>query len=195
MVRAILAGTKTQTRRVIKPQPKPHTYDCVNLKEAYPNKPWCWLADWLKPDGSVMSYDEWREPHGGWPDRSKQFACPYGVPGDRLWVREDVITHSSIPQVVGYVADGCQATERWEKRRNSIRMPRWASRITLEITEVRVQRLQNISDEDAQAEGGWGGGCFHRSFAGLWDSINAKRGFGWDVNPWVWVVGFKRVGM
>jgi hypothetical protein len=70
-------------------------------------------------------------------------------------------------------------------------MPRWASRISLEVTGVRVERVQDISNEDSQAEG-VDPSIHAPSFAGLWDSINAKRGYGWDVNPWVWVVEFKR---
>jgi len=91
------------------------------------------------------------------------------------------------------------------KWRPSIHMPRWASRITLEVTAVRVERVQNITPEDCQAEGvrceqhyeGIGNPCDEvrllHAFQDLWNSINAKRGFGWDANPWVWVVGFKRL--
>ena len=110
-------------------------------------------------------------------------------------------------QRVDYAADDIDRAGMrqwgWELR-PSIFMPRWASRITLEITEVRVQRVQEIGDEDAQAEGcamGYDGPySFHQGFnfrggfMALWDSINAKRGFGWDANPWVWAISFKKVG-
>jgi hypothetical protein len=160
--------------------------------------------------------------------------CPYGAPGDRLWVREawsvngigvliagDVI-HSA---EIGYRADGGEISwecppafyERENDReafgvrstawRPSIHLPRWASRLTLEIVDVRVERLQSISVADAEAEG-WGGYlnsaipgddllCYGNGprtwFRKLWDSINAARGFGWDANPWCWAITFRRV--
>ncbi len=165
IVRAILESRKTQTRRVVKPQPKlaPGFYDMV----------------------------------AGLPP------CPYGQPGDRLWVREammqdpeDGVTYAADGQLVMAPPTYCYRDET-TKSVPSIHMPRWASRITLEIVSVRAQLLQDISKQDCMAEGmndledvhaGW-----HQSYAQLWDSINAKRGFGWDKNPWVWVIEFKRV--
>lgn len=158
-VRRILEGRKTQTRRVL--------LDSTEHKGPY----------------STAYIEQWKD-SDGW-----KTICPYGRVGERLWVKEAVVTHASIPQVVGYVADGCKRTEQWEKLRNVRYMPRWASRITLEITEVRVQRVQDIITEDAISEG-----CMsYLDFCSLWDSINRKRGYGWHVNPWVWVVSFKRV--
>ncbi len=188
-VRAILAGTKTQTRRVIKP-------------------------DWwrcLEPED-----DE---------DRAKALLmCPYGVPGDRLWVRETWMpdpTDPSNQQVALYRADiraDGEADERSivrKARRDgvdipqwkpSIFMPRWASRITLEVLDVRVQRVRETNVADAWAEG-----CpyrrsfpdthrtFHAAMNALdwykegWDSINAKRGYSWKSNPWVWAITFRRL--
>lgn len=167
MVRAILAGTKTQTRRVVKVEP-------------------------------------------GKLDVGENPACPYGVPGgSRLWVREtwydDNATRDAEPiptshdDFIHYRADG-EAHDQFEELdgflrwRPSIFMPRWASRITLEVTEVRVERLQEITEADAWAEGI----AAHvvrpiHDYAALWDSLNAKRGFGWDTNPWVWVVSFRRL--
>lgn len=200
MVRAILEGRKTQTRRVMKPQPS-------------------WVADgvmyWKGTAGMIHSH-----------------RCPCGVPGDRLWVRESFqpLLREEIGATpasseydyktgqgyeVSYPAtDGVQeyydlsTDEAFCSRVTpSIYMPRWASRITLEITDVRVQRIQDISEEDCEAEGvslvptdcqGECGqtpcGITRSRFIGLWDSINAKRGYGWDKNPWVWVLTFRRVG-
>lgn len=186
MVRAILDGRKTQTRRVVKPQP------------AYP--------------------DAWETPMFNRP----QFSCPLGQPGDRMWVREawGVAESRFAPRgcTIRYRADdatfevvgesglkyaGKDMSFRW---RPSIHMPRWASRLTLEITDVRVQRLQEISEEDAQAEGvQWNdGGPFNNGlpttmivkardeFRHLWDSVD-KPGVKWEANPWVWAISFKRV--
>lgn len=208
MVRAILDGTKTQTRRVVKPQP---------------------AGAWAAP-GKTM--------------------CPYGAPGDRLWVRETwcYATDSFACCVgAGYKADGATMirssldaslipegalvfnghSEKWPENvrswRPSIHMPRWASRLTLQVTDVRVERLQDISMEGARAEGlgcvtkdgrlykygiadldglpgtdntGWPWQEWDAdprvAYRKLWDSINAKRA-PWESNPWVWVVSFEKV--
>lgn len=200
MVRALLAGTKTQTRRVVKPQP-------------------------VRNERGVLMWGVSKHREIGFqgkdihPDLHEH--CPYGAPGDKLWVREtwqafergwDV--YKGIPKsrpgncCTLYAADDVDGDLGW---RPSIHMPRWASRITLEITGVRVERLNDISDADAQAEGTpcyvCGGAldgrseadchCFHRTaklsdFCGLWESINGEGS--WTTNPWVWVVEFKRIG-
>ena len=152
MVRAILNGTKTQTRRVMRPGER--------VEKMILNK------------------------------------SPYGIPGDRLWVRE-TWTGADDPahkHAVHYRADGERAC-RW---RPSILMPRWASRITLEVTGIRIERLCDITERDALAEGCVGDGHVtvdaRAAFKLLWGSLNAKRGYGWDANPWVWVIHFKRIG-
>ena len=121
---------------------------------------------------------------------NKVACCPYGQPGGRLWVRETFEDcESALHSCVLYRADGGTPGTKWTP---SIHMPRWASRITLEITGVRVERLQDISEEDAISEGtpfpcgGWVGG-----YQKLWESIHGPGS--WDLNPWVWVVEFKRV--
>lgn len=146
--------------------------------------------------------------------------CPYGQPGDRLWVRETWAVPSSGPSSelgpddadeVAYAAssyhgDLSNPAIRW---RPSIHMPRWASRLTLKVTDVRVQRLQEISEEDAKAEGvtfdgTWWSGGNHRikgtpkclpnprdAYADLWTSINGPDS--WDANPWCWCISFKRI--
>lgn len=151
--------------------------------------------------------------------------CPYGRPGDRLWVRETWALCEKNGGHVIYRAEGdgfstCHPVhprtgERDWRWHPSIHMPRKYSRITLEITDVRVERVQEISEEDALAEGivrevresglGHGGlpgyrwgeneyaGTARHAFELLWDSINAKRGYGWDLNPWVWALSFRVV--
>ena len=213
MVRALLDGSKTQTRRVVKPQPisviaqpgegkvpawaivnqAPATGVCVNV---------CGNEDWLR--------------------------CPYGKPGDRLWVRETFLDtlgtgvehqdDSGTRHRYAFAADcapgsyGDQARKDYGlKWKPSIHMPRVACRILLEIVSVRVERLQNISEADAKAEGItphevrhfaiFGASAAERAaiyrdaavrpYRGLWQQINGVGS--WDANPWVWVIEFKRV--
>lgn len=216
MVRAILDGRKTQTRRVIKPQPPSVTENGTRFTGyQYTTLP-------VSQGYDLIAYMDNPRYIGG---------CPYGQPGDRLWVRE---AHARIPgednytAAVHYLADGRMPSV--EDRHDagllkvfpSIYMPRWASRILLEITNVRVERVQDVSEEDAKSEGvetkpygdhpfictrdysqkkrsngGFPGFCadtgnqYRSSFRSLWNSINTKRGYEWDDNPWVWVIEFK----
>ena len=232
MVRAILDGKKTQTRRVIKPQP-------TQIREAEYELD-CGKA-WLVTYANGTPEDEWIE-----------VCAPYNV-GDHLWVREtwqpdfsehgDVFIHYRADDKWGIYPMTEEIPDEWVERewtklddiyraasvpqnsggrwlpesigfkapwKPSIFMPKWATRIWLEVTGVRAERVQDISEEDAEAEGvtpilrdgggfePWGAPCppfpcYAEVFARLWDSINAKRGFGWDTNPWVWVYEFKRL--
>jgi hypothetical protein len=192
MVRAILDGRKSQTRRAVKPQPR--------------GEPEVWLINASGEFCARTAGNEWL------PVR-----CPYGVPGDLLWVREEFSgwwCYDKTPPScwnrdgrIWYWADGEPSDGDWTLPKPSIHMPRWASRITLRVTEIRVERLQEISEEDAIAEGAPRGGFdedgrfyenpvgpdrgSHRcGFAALWEHINGPSS--WDANPWVWVVGFER---
>lgn len=241
MVRALLDGRKTQTRRMVKPQP-PTEHDfrgasfaldravadgvklySQNDYDRLPKHP----TDWSLTGSVGVARD------AGFPMR---YRCPYGAPGDRLWVKESwwIATKYSY----GTTPEGCEidppplAHRRYDPvrfaadgdppncanrhygpdglaggwfaapdpyavwvRRPGIHMPRWASRLTLEITDVRVERLQQISEADAEAEGaeyGYGEGAAisqRRMFELLWESINGADS--WDANPWVWVVSFQ----
>lgn len=180
MVLALQAGTKTQTRRVAKPVKHP---------------------DFGNPyDPGALARE---------PKHVIERACPYGQPGDRLWVRE---TFAKIDgQTQPWIETDYRATythgdrlgdhlgikRRWTP---AIHMPRAASRITLEITDVRVGRLQDISEADAKAEGvsmpdgtptppDWW--SYRQEYAHLWDWINGDGS--WEENPWVWVIGFRAV--
>lgn len=212
MVRAILEGRKTVTRRIVKP-----SWPAI-VTEVFPysNNPWAWMPP------------KQHNPDAGWDEQVR--ACPYGKPGDRLWVREswwqagdwqatypedDTGAWFGSKRIV-YSADGAPPNEPnrhypsglrngaysaaepnkiW-RHRPSIHMPRWASRILLEITAVRVEPLQHITIGQICREG------LARSmyefipvttafdaFADLWNSTGGD----WDANPWVWVVEFKRV--
>lgn len=203
MIRGILDGRKTQMRPVVKRQRSDHTFVFLN--------------------GEIVHTGAAGTAFG----RQK---CPYGAVGDMLWVgetwglsadadevlRQDGITPGQLSPYdyddlpIFYRADGGNElfVSRW---RPSIHMPRWASRITLEITAVRVERVQDITEEDVVAEGletmmssesgdilcvdkwthdvdYWESPRF--AFAALWNKLNAKRGYSWNANPWVWVVEF-----
>lgn len=180
MVRAILDGRKTQTRRIVKPQPVP---------QLYPNTEDVYFVDW---HGKQWWWNCQRD-HPNFFEK----ACPYGQPGGQIWVRETwrvfggrEYEYQHERSSVIYRADSEMRGPDYgvcAEWRPSIFMPRWASRITLEITAVRVERLQDISEEDAKAEG-----FTHREhFIRLWDSINSVTTF--DTDPWVWVIEFRRV--
>lgn len=225
MVRAILDGRKTQTRRIMKVQPKP-----------------CNHANW--PDDSPDP--QWKSYPGGWccavcangttidhRHHAKGITCPYGTVGDRIWVREtfqgplfdyeqmeSYLEDSSKfenPEFCQYAADGKPAPEYYDADDNlrhgwrpSIHMPRWASRILLEITNIGIQRIHSISQNDAAREGlmrlpvtgrycinqgdQYFGGASHDArevFSWMWQSIYGEES--WNANPWVWVIEFKRI--
>lgn len=192
MVRAVLDGRKTQTRRVIKPQPDMHKRRHRWAYVMHHNRLQWGRAPWPKTDPMNFIVEQERK-------------CPYGGIGDRLWVRETWCPPCDGGSGQIYYKEHqeklpepfCLYPGKWKP---SIFMPRWASRINLEITDVRVEQVQEISETDAMAEGtkAYKGTIdidkmYRRSFQDLWDSINKDRGFGWDTNPWVWVVGFKRI--
>ena len=192
MVRAILDGRKTQTRRIMKPQPEP----C-------PRGGHWWPSNVFKTMLHVE--DEMQNGKGGWGGLVGD-ACPFGDLGDRIWVRETwaeagasapdlKLYRANYPEHVPSIYENVPPTEeiRWTP---SIHMPRWASRILLEITDVRVERLKSISDGDAIREGCstadmMSGDCVADVFARLWVSIYGSDS--WNANPWVWVIEFKRV--
>lgn len=194
MVRAIRERRKTQTRRVMKPQP---TYDGLPVMRISP----------LLAGRDCHKTGEFMKHHPQY-DRVVQSGlwCPYGVPGDRLWVRETLGTLADeswiysadcLPVMVDPDNETAMLVWCHHKEQNycpSIYMPRWASRITLEITEVRAERLRDISEEDAITEGvtvesDWTA-CMN--FAKLWSSIHKADGpNGWAANPWVWAISFQ----
>lgn len=191
MVRAILDGQKTQTRRVMKPQPDP----CPAPRGGH----W-WPSNVFKTMLHVE--EEMQNGKGGWGGLIGD-ACPFGDVGDRIWVRETwAEAGASAPDLKLYRAnypahvpthyENVPPVEdvRWTP---SIHMPRWASRILLEITDVRVEQLNDISEEDARSEGISGSSArdVKEAFAALWRSIYGSDS--WRVNPWVWVIEFKRI--
>jgi hypothetical protein len=214
MIRALLDGRKTQTRRIMKPPFKGR--DILNLKEhgcsgthsdysGDHNDPFSWGYPGAE-DGSDMSIG-----HG--PE-----LCPYGRPGDLLWVREghymddngdeEFPVYAEDEKAVADLLTHPDSRDHHKRRRPSIHMPRWASRLTLEITDVRAQRLQDITEADALAEGipdlrttpefyskpipkEPNYGAIHTgAFCGLWCGIHGGVA-AWDQNPWVWALTFK----
>lgn len=234
MVRAILDGRKTQTRRIMKVQPESNQLGLLLITDSTKH--------------SDIGKYHWAESNAtGNHVRSKLFSCPFGAVGDRIWVRETwAILGNEDGCCIDWEEKLCKADERsaariyrasceqrpgnyglwsipddadWKPHtkdyqyegawRPSIHMPRWASRILLEITDVRVERLNAISEEDARAEGIIDGGCLNcgepepcgcanpepdatDAFAYLWQSIYGQEN--WNANPWVWVIEFNRVG-
>jgi hypothetical protein len=208
MVRAILDGRKTQTRRVMKVQPPPDAW--VTVGHYHPTV--------IDRHGDMQPGEEIFGAH--WDDGESGLRCPYGAPGDQLWVRETwtqyPIELNPEPCDAWYKAtsNGPPPPFKW---RPSIHMPRWASRSTLRITDIRVERLQNIegqhpSESDAIAEGvraihHGDGECYYSAFRDephpknwcdpadalheLWNKINGPGA--WEANPWVWVISFERV--
>lgn len=189
MVRAILEGRKTQTRRVFQPERMTWTADGRYQTHAMR------FGRMIETGSGPFHPNDWLH------------YCPYGQPGDRLWVRETWgldDTRGWTEDVPVYRADESSEhrTRRW---RPSIHMPRWASRIDLEVTGVRVERLQDIGDDDCWAEAPPGlsypirspsdfavtEGGRQRCYQRLWESINGPGS--WEANPWVWCVEFRRL--
>jgi len=237
MVRAVLNDTKTQTRRVVKVQPPSDGYTLCTLVSttSREDRKHEGKLHWQKLSEDNLSVIEVGNDY---------FKCPYGVIGDQLWVREKATLKSAgLIGLTDFEIDYCADREirqfnglscrpyKPHKWTPSIFMPRWASRIQLEVTGVRVERVQDITEQDAKAEGVIDGmdtpyengelpcpacngqgvhGAFGpnygvmevdcttcdtyiKRFRILWDSINANRGYGWDKNPWVFVIEFKKL--
>jgi len=219
MVRAILDGRKTKSRRIIMPQPED--------EDGY--RFW-WKGDWDTRGGPRAGVCTHGSPGNGeatWTLKEIAEYCSYGQVGDRLWVRE---TWGSLDADHPRCKDGRKPKQgdrlvyranpaddyQWGAGkpsqgsfcwRPSIHMFRWAARIFLEITNIRVERVQDISLKDVISEGIKDTNkcvynddnvfkCNHHDtldkFKNLWDSLNAKRGYSWDKNPWCWVIEFKR---
>ena len=204
MVRAILDGRKTQTRRIMKIQPSDGFHPTHNGYDLDLN------AHWYTP--GVVDKNGYLQPAKkdvfGVADENEGYTCPFGAVGDRIWVRETwAEAGAGAPDLKLYRADYPEHLPthyenvppaddiRWTP---SIHMPRWASRLTLEITGVRVERLRDLSEDDAKSEGitppsggvlpGWE---YRINFRDLWMSIYGADN--WEANPWVWVIEFKVV--
>jgi hypothetical protein len=213
MVEAILENRKTQTRRVVKPQPilKPARSIIIGETLEYSH---IWHWEPTLNDHSLFTEAEGF--CGGDFGRWRVAMCPYGEPGERLWCRETWFNNNGEgdqdPEQIFYRADGENGGADFEGETiegdgggwsQSNHMPRWASRILLEVVSVRVERLQAITEADARAEGIKYPTLFadepcpsdeyaRKSYAGLWSSINGKKpGCEWKLDPFVWVVEFK----
>jgi hypothetical protein len=235
MIKALLAGTKTQTRRIVKWKVRPESsslnFNAASLSCGF-------YCTGVPSSGFVLRS---RGAGSCWNDRTFPIHCPHGILGDRLWVKEawrvgkphdqrtaleiwDHLKESGQGVTVLYDAGGWRSRAPFERleqkytddermpswagrKRSSMFMPRWASRINLEITDVRVERVQDISGEDARAEGEYvfngeeliyaetqeqKNTVYKRNYRFLWDSINGKK-HPWSQNDWVWVISFERV--
>ncbi len=188
MVRALLDGSKTQTRRIVKPQPEDSWVD-----DGHGNPTQCPYGDpvdrlWVR---ETWQYWDWTEDGMPWikyraDDSIKFFDST--IPEE--WAERVENIWAELSEDLNYLIDNAARDQKW---RPSIFMPRWASRITLEITGVRVEPLRDISMQDAFAEG-----CMLSTsktepldYQNLWDTINGKGS--WDANPWVWVIEFKMI--
>lgn len=222
MVQAILDGRKTQTRRCVKNAPSDATIASQFYKQTGPysleaTSSWKFSRQSPMPDGVGFSVCA---------ELLAMIRCPYGMPGERLWVKQGVWCYNeSLPRGkngqlkwpklsfddgVRWFALHCEYTARMNSKPNrgdtlnKMYAPRWACNLPLEVKSVRVERVQEISEQDAMAEGvdavsiadvprqaAW---SRRQDFSRLWDSINGKRpGCSWQENPWVWVVEFERV--
>jgi hypothetical protein len=200
MIKAILDVRKTQTRRIMNPQPylEPGTMK-IAIGEDVPTAYWHWKDEWWWSDIQPSLVEK----------------CPYGKVGDMLWMRETWRTHEkyndlaprNLPEdaPIQYKADLSLtgSVGVYAKWRPSIFMPKWASSITLQINDVKVERLQDITLDGILAEGcpiehrpekcNGMGHAVYGWFEYLWDSINKKRGYGWGTNPWVWAIKFSLI--
>jgi len=183
MVRACLDGTKTQTRRVLRPQwPRTNTE---------PKEHSCFPGLWI----AYTSDDKLRNGKG---EAGGERRCPYGVVGDRLWVRETFFESNEYDSKADAFVTYYRATDAvffepdhvlgWHWR-PSIFMPRRLSRLTLTITAIHIKPVQDITEAEARAEGV----ASVAEYRALWNTLNAARGYNWGVNPWVWCVSFARV--
>lgn len=184
---AILDGRKTQTRRVLRGgvlPPGDASFVAVRVVQ---------VGEWFHVEGDLHGQPVMYTYH-----------CPYGVIGDRLWVREAAYFEAGDLQgaqrSVRYLADGVRYPGL--RARPALYMPRWACRLVLEIESVRLERLQDISEADSLAEGVSAAALAACTQAGdprpaacayrvMWEAINARRGFPWEINPWVWAVEFR----
>lgn len=190
MIRAILDGRKTQTRRIIKSAPTTHNFHG-----------WIMSSTCAKDEGKAC----WAIGNSPFLKDPIRLKCPFGQPGDRLYVREQFsrlesfgFFDSAVPYEVPdfwYWADGEPEWGNWTRPQSGAVMPRNASRISLEVTGVRVERLQDISGEDARSEGFI---CADSpamgdidEFSHIWKSTYGEDS--WQANPWVWVIEFKQI--
>lgn len=219
-VRAILDDRKTQTRRVIRHAGNTWHYNKLLCDWPLSGDPHRWdgkeeIWRWLEQKDPVLGDWIWELQCDVDDQATDLVKCPYGC--DLLWIRETWARLLELlpEKIIVYKATDWKGWLEYETEpirwRPSIHMPRWASRIDLEIVDIRVERVQEISDDDCWAEGipeelfdeaehylaGGsplrGGSPERCAFAQIWDSINKKRGFGWETNPWVWVISFKRI--